>query len=159
VKNHSTFIQASRRKLPHFQNAGELYFVTFSALPGIHFSPDERSIVLSAIKFNDGKKYSIPLAVVMPTHVHMLILPLRGEDGKTPKLSQIIGQIKGFSAYEIRKQRTNKQSKIWIPECFEKTVTSERAEQEVWNYILQNPVKEKLCVRFTEYAWLYLASD
>ena len=62
------------RKLPHWQLPGAYYWVTFASAIG-DLTEDERDIVMSAIRYWDGKKIDLFAAVVMRDHVHMLLAP------------------------------------------------------------------------------------
>jgi hypothetical protein len=66
----------SKRKLPHWQLPGSVYFVTLAAKPGIEFTNEERDVILGACRYWERKKLTLHAAVVMPDHVHLLMQPL-----------------------------------------------------------------------------------
>ena len=66
----------SKRKLPHLQSPGSVYFITLSANTGVEFTGEERDIILGACRYWEGKKLTLHAAVVMPDHVHLLMQPL-----------------------------------------------------------------------------------
>jgi len=64
--------QASRRNLPHWQEPGSVYFITWRCKTGNTLSPEERAITLKTIRYWDGIKLTLYAAVIMPDHVHIL---------------------------------------------------------------------------------------
>ena len=85
-------------------------------------------------------------AVIMPTHVHLLMEPLGGHD-----LSRILQGIKGASAREINKL-TGVTGTLWLDESYDHIVRSEKQYWRFVRYITENPTKDGL--RDDEY-WLY----
>ena len=55
--------------------------------------PEYRKILIDTIAFNDHVNYEVDSYVIMPNHVHMLIMPL--EDNK---IEDILHSIKRYSA-------------------------------------------------------------
>jgi hypothetical protein len=75
----------ARRHLPHFQQAGATYFVTFRTSAG-GLAPEERRTVLEALLHWHGERWHVHAAVVMPDHVHLLVRPL-----PLPEISEMTG--------------------------------------------------------------------
>src|SRR5258708_21268383 len=65
------------RMLPHYQKAGRVLFVTFCKTNRIPFTPKARDAILHHCLHDNGKRYDLHAAVVMPDHVHLLLMPLR----------------------------------------------------------------------------------
>ena len=57
-------------------------------------SADERSIVLNALRYWDGRKWRVFVAVVMPDHVHLLAQPLAHSQGGSIDLGEIIHSVR-----------------------------------------------------------------
>ena len=72
--------------------------------------------------------------VVMPNHVHMLIL-LSGED--CPSLSTIIGSYKSQVSKEIH--NLNPDLKVWQRSFHDHIVRNEKTMERIWKYIDENP--------------------
>jgi hypothetical protein len=70
-----------RRKLPHYQKPGRAVFVTFCKLTLDPFPPMARDVILGHCLYENGNRFSLHAAVVMPDHVHLLLTPLSKEDG------------------------------------------------------------------------------
>ena len=88
--------QTSRRRLPHWQQGGSVYFISWVCRSGETLDATERTITLEAIRFWDDRKWTVYAAVVMPDHIHLLAQPLTGRDGGYINLGEIIHSIKKF---------------------------------------------------------------
>ena len=64
-------------------------------------NPAGREIVESALNHFDGERYHVLAYVIMPNHVHMLILPFEGMS-----LKKIMSSLKKFTATAINKLGT-----------------------------------------------------
>jgi REP element-mobilizing transposase RayT len=156
-----TGFRFSRRRLPHWQSPGEVYFVTFRTADGRVLEPQERDIALSACRFWDGKKIELYAAVVMPDHVHLLVQP-RPEAGNggasvplaVVDLSEVLHSIKSFSAHEIAK-RTNVNGAVWQHESYDRIVRDEAEFDEKWTYIANNAVMKNLAREPEKYLWFW----
>jgi REP element-mobilizing transposase RayT len=87
-----------RRKLPHYQKADRVHFVTFCKLLMEPLPPDARDVVLHHCLHDYGRRLQLHAAVVMPDHVHLLLTPLRDEEGWPYALPTILKLIKVTSA-------------------------------------------------------------
>ena len=58
-----------RRRLPHYQKADRAIFVTFRKLVRNPFTAGARDLILQHCRHDDGKRYVIHAAVVIPDHV------------------------------------------------------------------------------------------
>jgi len=146
--------QATRRNLPHIQEPGRVYFLTWRCRAGQNLSAGERKIVLSALlHYNDGK-WKVYAAVILPDHTHALVQPLPHPDGGAYDLGEIIHSVKRFSVYQINRLRGAKGS-LWQDERYDRIVRDEAEFLEKWNYIRNNPVKVGLSEYPEDYPWLY----
>ena len=107
---------------------------------------DAREVVRDCLLRFNGERHRLHAAVIMPTHVHILIEPLEGHD-----LSRILQGIKGASAREINKL-TGTKGTFWLDESYDHVVRSEKQYWHFVRYIAENPTKAGL--RDLEY-WLY----
>ena len=64
------------RNLPHIQNLIGTYFVTFKA-GRVFLPPPARSIALKHCLLENGKRIELHAGVIMPSHVHLLLLRWR----------------------------------------------------------------------------------
>ena len=65
--------------LPHYQKAGRALFVTFRKLIPTPFPADAKDAILRHCLHDDGKRYLLHAAVIMPEHVHLLLTPSSGQ--------------------------------------------------------------------------------
>ena len=95
-------------------------------------------IVASALKHFQGTRYLLDAFVVMPNHVHALLLPLNGHS-----LSEILHSWKSFTGKEL-KRRGGEQETIWQDENYDRIVRDEKELQHFRDYIECNPSKAGL---------------
>lgn len=133
---------------------GSVYFITWRCRNYQILSPEERTFTLEAIKYWDGRKWTVYAAVVMPDHVHLLGKPLPLPEGGFLNLAKIIHSIKSYSAHEIKKRLATETS-IWQDERFDRIIRDEEEFLEKWQYLRNNPVKNELAEYPEEYPWLY----
>ncbi|MCH5231911.1 MAG: transposase [Muribaculaceae bacterium] len=92
-----------------------------------------RDLFLKSLYFYEDKKYSIMGFVVMPNHVHLLLL------GKNQiNVIKAIGSVKRFSAYTIN-QFLNTRGKVWKKGSYDTIVRSEEHRIVCCQYIERNP--------------------
>jgi hypothetical protein len=48
--------QITSRNLPHWQEPGSVYFITWRCREGMFLAPEERRITMEALRYWDGKK-------------------------------------------------------------------------------------------------------
>ena len=146
--------QISRRNLPHWQEPGRVYFITWRCRKGRQLNLEERTITLSAIRYWDTIKWTVYAAVVLPDHVHVLAQPLPKQKECVFSLTEILHSTKSFSAQKINQQRKESGS-LWQAESFDRIVRDETEFLEKWQYIRNNPLKTGLALYPEDYPWLY----
>jgi putative transposase len=160
VKGVSSFT-ATRRNLPHWEDPGSVYFVTWSTIRKTCLGPEERTLTLAAIRYWDSVRWTVYSAVVMPDHVHVLVQPLRIPGTQPPAwytLGSIIHSVKSYSAHQINRLRRQSRA-VWQDEREDRIMRSEKEFWEKWQYIRDNPVKKNLSVTAEEYPWFYQQGD
>jgi putative transposase len=146
--------QITRRNLPHWQEPGMVYFITWRCKDGGLLSPDERQITMEALRYWDSLKWTLYAAVVLPDHVHVLAQPLWRDGGGAVDLGEILHSIKRFSARKINQERGD-QGALCQDERFDRIVRDEAEFLEKWQYIRNNPLKAGLALYAEDYPWLY----
>jgi|GEM_PF-210805 len=142
-------LKATRRNFPHWELDGRIYYVTFSTWDRFVIPEAQRWIVLKALQHWNGDRLRLHQTVVMPDHVHALIEPLKGYE-----LSKVLHSIKSFTANEINRE-LGRTGPLWQPESFDRIVRDREDYLKKWEYIRTNPVKDGLCERPEEWAWLF----
>jgi REP element-mobilizing transposase RayT len=143
------------RRLPHYQKAGRAIFVTFRKLNREPFGANGRSVILQHCLHDDGKRYILHAAVVMPDHAHMLLTPTCDQEGWPYALPAILKLIKGVSARSVNKL-LGKSGPVWQDESFDHVLRSDESFLEKLEYIRQNPVRAGLVTRAEDYRWLWV---
>ncbi|MBI9016484.1 MAG: transposase [Phycisphaerae bacterium] len=184
--NQEDRTKTNRRHLPHWQQSGKLYFVTFRLDDSIpvnklkelykqqqvfiaknpqpynqqqqkqyNYLFNEKiniwldncygqcllaqeelaSIVQNAIEYFEYKKYILDHWVIMPNHVHIIILLLENFT-----LNKILHSWKSYTAREINKA-TNRTGQLWQHESFDHIVRSPIYLQKYREYIIKNKDK------------------
>jgi len=187
---HDGSYEAFRRRLPHWEADGRLYFVTFCLQGAIpkhvlaeirakrelwlktnhkpwsrdqtityrnHFQkPIEdgldrsegicllkelpyRTIIETSLRFFDQDRYRLDAFVIMPSHVHVLVLPLSGSS-----LSKILHSWKSYSSLQINRLRDAEGKRVWQEERFDSIVRSIHHLNWYRRYIQENPIKAGL---------------
>ncbi len=156
----------TRRNLPHFERPWGKYMVTFSTRDRDILSDEERTIVLDSILYSKKLgQIHLYAACVMPDHAHILIEPqVKSWDADSKPtfftLTEILQPIKSVTSHKILKQRRaelqNENIKnLWDKEFFDRLIRSESDLVEKYDYVLSNPVDEKLVARKDEYRWTW----
>jgi len=153
-----TDFKMTRRNLPHWQDPGKVYFLTWRCAEEQELAPEERDIAMEALRYWDALRWTVYAAVVMPNHVHTLAQPLLDKERKAFNLAQIIHSVKSFSAHRINRERHMRGS-LWQDERYDRIIRDEAEFLEKWEYIRTNPVKRGLCERPEDYPWLYQKQD
>jgi REP element-mobilizing transposase RayT len=143
------------RRLPHYQKADRAIFVTFCRLSRDPFPANARDIILQHCIHDDGKRFTLHVAVVMPDHVHILLTPMRDQEGWPYLLPTILKLIKGVSARSVNKL-LGSSGPVWQEESFDHVLRSDESFEEKREYIRQNPVRAGLVKKAEDYQWLWL---
>lgn len=110
-------------------------------------NPVGAQIVQNALRFHHHRLYELLSWVVMPNHVHVLLLP----DTST-KLSQIMHSIKSFTASELNRMLGGT-GRVWQPEYFDRIIRDPSHFEATVSYIEWNPVKAGLAVHPADYPY------
>ncbi len=82
------------------------------------------------------KNVSVDKYVIMPNHIHIIILILQNEDGRTqfaPTISRIIKQFKGSITKKLG-------FSVWQKSFHDHIIRGEEEYRKIWNYIDTNPL-------------------
>jgi len=147
----SNQLQRTKRRLPHWEQCGSTYFVTFRLAEG-QLTQAERRIVLDACFHWQGERGDVCIGTVMPDHVHLLIHPLQKDESAWYTLSELLHSIKSFTAHEINKRRGTS-GQVWQDESFDRIVRDDAEFEEKWQYIESNPIRAGLIAEGEGYAF------
>ena len=147
-------ITKKHRHLPHWQLNGRAYHIVFRSKIG-ELTPAMRQIVVDTIRFDDGRRFQLFVAVVMPDHTHILLQPLDKGDGNFYSLSEITKPLKGISARKINRL-LGTAGVVWLNESFDHLIRNQDDFDKHWEYIFLNPVRAGLVTEPTLFPFLML---
>jgi REP element-mobilizing transposase RayT len=144
-----------RRQLPHLQCDEKQHFLTFCTHRRGILPEHTRSLVLESCLHDNGKKFDLRIAVVMPDHVHMIFTPLIDHAAmEIYSLATIMNAIKGASSHKINKA-LGRTGRVWQAESFDHVLRSSESLDAKIKYLLENPVRAGLVRQWTDYRWLW----
>ncbi len=91
-----------------------------------------REILSTVILYDEGKKYDVLAACIMPNHVHLLLYVYQEE-----RLKEIVQQIKRISAHKIN-TAIGRKGELWQKESFDRVIRSWQHLKYVMEYINHN---------------------
>ena len=77
--------------------------------------------------------------VIMPNHVHAILVISHGEEKEAPSLSKVIGQYKMAVSREFH--RTNPGENLWQRSFHDHIIRNQKSYEKIWLYIEGNPQK------------------
>lgn len=120
--------------------------------PKIDLSKSEnRSVLINALQFWEGKKLKNHAFCIMPNHVHWVVELLETDtEGNPVYLEDILYSVKRFSATQINKNE-NRRGALWQKESFETTIRDEKHLYYAVEYTLNNPVNAGFVKRWNDW--------
>jgi len=86
---------------------------------------------------------SVDKYVIMPNHIHMILVIKAGEY-KNPSLSSIIRQLKTYTNKVYNNFDKSSSLILWQRSFYDRVIRDERDYQKTWQYIETNPLKWEL---------------
>jgi REP element-mobilizing transposase RayT len=93
----------------------------------------------------DASMISLRAWVIMPNHVHLLLLPLSGQS-----MTKIMQSIKGATAKEAN-ELLGRTGSFWMRDYFDRYIRDAEHYGKAVRYIENNPVKAGLCKRAADW--------
>ncbi len=144
-----------RRHLPHFQGDDKAILAGFTTHRRWTLPAAARSLALEACLWGHGKRFNLHGAVIMPDHVHLVLTPLRDDNGLF-SVAEIMQGIKSSSAHQINRA-LGRTGQVWQHESFDHVLRREEGIAAKVEYVIQNPVRRGLARVASEYPWLWVA--
>jgi putative transposase len=139
------------RKFPEATTSGEAFAAMDRLLdnartgPFYLRQPEIGNMVRDAIRWRDGRQYSLDAYVVMANHVHLLFTPV-------VDVSKLMQSLKRFTAFEAN-QMLGLSGPFWQHESYDHLVRNEIEFRRISRYIENNPVKAGLVATPKEFPW------
>ena len=143
----------------HLRKTRALYFGKFDHLldnPGsgpTHLIHTEvAGLVKDSLDYLSRHQYHLICYCLMPNHVHKII--------SLPKkvLFRIMQSHKGYTGFQANKI-LGLSGQFWHRESFDHVVRNQESLMQKIGYVLNNPVKARLCKRWQEWPHVYLNAD
>jgi putative transposase len=153
--------------LKHFDHDGRARFITFSTHKGIRVLTNDsfrKAVTDSIASVRQSHPFRLIAYVIMPEHVHLLILP-----PIDMCVGPAVGDIKRASARNIHRilaesantlgslltVTRNGQEKrvVWKRRCYDHNCRSDQSVREKVRYCHYNPVKRGLVARPEDWKW------
>ena len=126
-------------------------------------------IVIDKLMEYDGLYYTLCAYVIMGNHVHILIdfkIQLENENtihSKYMNVDKVLQLIKGGSAKTcndwLRSHNLPTYEHIWFRESYDRYIRNDQHYSNSLNYILNNPIKAKLCTDWRNYPFCWAKAD
>lgn len=94
---------------------------------------DIRRIVSDSLSHFNGMRYDLLAYVIMPNHVHILLLIYDGE-----QIENIMHSLKSFTSKMINR-KTGQSGSVWMREYFDRIVRTKQHLRHCIDYIKENP--------------------
>ncbi|MGA2695616.1 MAG: transposase [Terriglobales bacterium] len=144
-----------RRQLPHLQRDDKAHFITFCTDHRWALPEPARTIVLDSCLYDHGKKFDLIFAVVMPDHVHLILVPvINMQTREVYSLAGITDAIKGASAHKVN-QALGRTGRVWQAESFDHVVRSSESLDQKIEYLRENPLRQGLARKWQGYRWIW----
>lgn len=169
--------QITYRNLPHWQNPGSVYFVTFRTYHSFILNDASKQILYDNIIYYSKTKYDLFSFIIMDDHAHLIIQPKSLSPNSFICLSEIMHAVKGYAAKEIKKhlaqirgntdegtieddrKHRGKQGsipdRIFQGEYYDRMIRNEKEFYATMQYVALNSVKKGLCGNPYDYKWYY----
>jgi putative transposase len=109
------------------------------------------SVVMNALHYRDGSIYDMLASCVMPNHVHVLMHVKRSD----ASLYRILQSLKSYTAVTCN-ACLNRSGAFWHHESYDHVVRDAAELERTVLYILENPVKARLCRNWRDWKWSYV---
>jgi len=107
-----------------------------------------------------GTFYTLYAYVIMPNHVHVLLLPLENPATRLPfSLAIITQRLKGSTAREANSLLNRTGQSFWARESYDHWVRNPQEMERIIAYIVNNPVKANLVNDFQAWPWTWISND
>jgi REP element-mobilizing transposase RayT len=110
--------------------------------------PEIAKMVVAALTFHEGVRFTLAAWVVMPNHVHVVLRPLSDWT-----LSKILQSWKGYSARQINLELGRMGRRFWQAEAYDHLIRDDEDHRRCCHYTLTNPVSARLCQRPEDWPW------
>ncbi len=119
-------------------------------------NPDAATILDSALQYFHGERLHCGDFVIMPNHVHWIVVPHEGE-----RFEKLLGSIKRYAAVRIN-EVAGRTGTLWQGESFDHIVRDGEELERIRDYIKKNPAIARLGSNESRYHrcdWLQVGQE
>jgi putative transposase len=129
-------------------------------------NPDIAQLVFDKIKSYHNQFYYLYAFCIMPNHVHALMdfsiqvgSDFNYNTSDYTQLFEVLKNIKGNTGYYANKILSNTGSPFWQKDSYDHYVRNQKELANIFNYIINNPVKAHLVEKSEDWQWTYVSPD
>jgi REP element-mobilizing transposase RayT len=116
------------------------------------------NIVAEAIRYRDGKVYTLDAFTIMPNHGHLVFTPLEKDKGVYYSLTEILQSLKRHTARKAN-EVLGRSGAFWQDESYDHIVRNQAELERIIQYVINNPVKAGLVEDWKKWKWTYCKYD
>ena len=113
-------------------------------------NPEVAKVLMESLSWLESKGWIIYAAVILSTHVHLL---MRNENGNSVELIKHINAYKSFTGSRANKI-LGKRGRFWAHDCFDHWIRSPEKFESTVRYIANNPVKAGRVKLWSDWPWV-----
>ncbi|PYK59234.1 MAG: transposase [Verrucomicrobia bacterium] len=110
--------------------------------------PTVADLAAGALRYFEGKRYTLSAWVIMPNHVHVVVRP-----EATHTLSSILQSWKSYTASEANKLLNRVGQHFWQKESYDHWIRDDAEKARFVAYVENNPVAAGLCAQPEDWLW------
>lgn len=111
--------------------------------------------LIETLHLFDQERYNLDAYCIMSNHGHVVLKPLRKEDGSIYTLKSIMHSIKSYTANEANRILNRIGQPFWQAESYDHVVRGHDEWIRILQYVMNNPVKAGLVNQWDDWQWSY----
>ena len=115
--------------------------------------PEVAEIIKEAMHYRDGKVFDLHAFCIMSNHVHAVFEPLSRSEWHSD-LHKIMQSLKRHTARQAN-VLLGREGAFWQDESYDHVIRDSEEYTRIINYVLENPVKAGLVLKWDEWRWTY----
>jgi REP element-mobilizing transposase RayT len=99
--------------------------------------------IIDEVLINIPSYYNVEIDcyIIMPDHIHLIIILDKAENKKNYSLSDVMGKFKSFSCKKIREVLEDDEKFEWQKSFYDRIIRNEKELYQIRKYIKENPLR------------------
>jgi len=99
--------------------------------------------IIDEVLVNIPSYYNVEIDcyIIMPDHIHLIIILDKDENKKNYSLSDVMGKFKSFSCKKIKKVLEDDERFEWQKSFYDRIIRNEKELYQIRKYIQENPLR------------------